>query len=186
MNRLDTAAKILVVATLLTAMSVFTEATPLTLVALVLGGVMVALGSLYAYRPGALIGVVVVAVGAAASIELDSILDVSSVLTAVLGLLIPLFLLTLHALGTEQGDVRVMAMRARPAVLALLFGIVCLMSAPLISGLIGLALPTMTVRFSGTAETAIILIVAAAGTILLTMRTSTRKTIGPASPAAEE
>lgn len=186
MNRLGTAAKILVVATLLTAMSVFTEATSLTLLALVLGGVMVVFGSLYAYRAGALMGVVVVAVGAASSIQLDSVLDVSSVLTAALGLLIPVFLLTLHALGTERGDVRAMAIRARPAVLALLFGLACLMSAPVVSGLMGLVLPTMTVPLSGMAEMAIILVVAAAGTALLTMRTSARKTIGSTHPTAEE
>jgi hypothetical protein len=186
MSRLDDAAKLLVIATLLTAMSVFTKATPLTLIALFLGGAMVALGSLYSYRPGAVLGVVIVATGVASSIHLDSVLDVSAVLTAFLGLLLPLFLLALHALGSEQWGGRILPVRGRPAIIALLFCVVCVMSAPMAIGLMSTALPTMTLRLSGTAETAIMLLAATIGSILLTRRTSARRTIGqPAEPEGE-
>lgn len=186
MSRLDDAAKLLVIATLLTAMSVFTKATPLTLIALFLGGAMVALGSLYSYRPGAVIGVVIVAMGVASSILLDSVLEISALLTAFLGLLLPLFLLALHALSSEQRSGQVLSIRGRPAATALLFCAVCVMSAPIAVGLMSLVLPTMTVRFSGTAETAIILLAVTAGTILLTRRTSARKTIGQVAEAEGE
>jgi hypothetical protein len=177
-NRLYTVTKVLVVATMLTAMSVFTRATPLTLIALVLGGVLVVLGSLYSYKPGATTGVVIVAIGAASSIQLDSLLEVSTMLTAILGLLIPLFLLALHALGTEQGDVRTMSIKIKPAIAALSFCFACILITPLAIGLMGLILPTMTVRLSGTAETAIVLLALAVGSMLLTRRTSEKKTIG--------
>jgi hypothetical protein len=183
-NRLYTVTKVLVVATMLTAMSVFTRATPLTLIALVLGGVLVVLGSLYSYKPGATTGVVIVAIGAASSIQLDSLLEVSTMLTAILGLLVPLFLLALHALGGEQGDVRAMSNRSRPAITALSFCLGCVLFTPLAIGLMGLILPTMTIRLSGTAETAIVLLVLAVGSILLTRRTSARKTIGIAPESA--
>lgn len=183
MSRIDDAARLLVVATLLTAMSVFTEATPLTLLALFLGGAMVTLSSLYAYRPGAVIGVVIVATGVASSIHLESVLEVRAVLTAFLGLLLPLFLLALHALSSEQGGGRGIPAFGRPAITALLFGVGCVMSAPVAVGFMSLVLPTMAVRLGGTAETAIMLLVATAGGIALTRRTSARKTIGSSEEA---
>jgi hypothetical protein len=178
MNRLDTAAKIVMIATLLTAISVFARATPLTLIALVLGGILIVLGSLYSYRPGAMIGLTIVAMNAASSIQLDSLLEISTMLTAILGLLIPLFLLALHALGTEQVDIRTMSVKSRPAIMALSFCLACILITPLTIGMMGLILPAMTVRLSGTAETAIVLLILAIGSILLTRRTSARKTIG--------
>lgn len=180
MSRLDTAAKILVVATLLVAISVFTRATPLTLVALVLGGVLIVLGSLYLYRSGAMMGVMIVAMGAASSIELDSLVEISTVLTAILGLVVPLFLLALHALGAGQGDIRAMSVRSRPAITALSFCLACVLITPLTVGLMGLVVPTATIRLSVTAETAIVLLVLAAGSILLTWRTSEKRIIGTA------
>ncbi len=146
---------------------------------------MIVLGSFYWYRPGAMMGVVVVAIGAASSIQLDSVLEVGTVLTAVLGLLLPLFLLALQALGAEQGDIRVTSIRSRPALQALLFGLACVMAVPAAVGLTSFVLPTMTMRLDVTAETAILLIAAAAGSILLTRRTSARKAIGQISEAPE-
>lgn len=177
MSRLDDAAKLLVVAVLITEISVFAEATVLTLMALALGGIMVALGSLYAYRPGAVAGLLVVATGAASSIQLDSVLEVSAILTAVLGLLLPLFVLALHALGAGQGDLKTMSARSRPAAFALLFGVACVLSAPLLIGLMGLFVPTMTMRLGGIAETAVLLLVAATGSVVLTRRMSAKRTI---------
>ncbi|MBN1677281.1 MAG: hypothetical protein JW880_01955 [Candidatus Thermoplasmatota archaeon] len=164
---------------LLTAISVFAEATPLTLITFVLGGTMILIGLFYSYRPGAIMGVVAVAIGAASSIQLDSVLEVGTVLTAILGLLLPVFLLALQALGAEDEDVRVTSIKGRPTLHALLFGLACVVAAPVFVGLTSLILPTMTMRLGGTAETAILLIAAAAGSILLTRRTSARKTIGP-------
>lgn len=177
MNRLDAAAKVLVVVMLLAAMSVFMEATILTLIALVLGGAMVVLGSIYSYRPGTVTGVVAVAAGAAASVNLETLLEVRTVLTALLGLMLPLFLLALYTLGTGE-DARTAPVKRRPALVALMFCLGCLLSAPLVVGLLSLVLPTMTTRLSGTAETAIVLLVAAVGSVLLTRHTSAKKTVG--------
>ncbi len=186
MSRIDTAAGMLIVAILLTEISVFTEATPLTLIALFLGGVMIVLGSLYSYRQGAFLGVLIVATGAASSINLESVLEVGPLLTAILGLLLPTFLLALHALRTEQGGIGLMGVRGKAAMTVLLFGVLCVFSAPLIAGLAGTALPTLTIRLSAIAEIAIMLIVTTAGGILLTRRTSARRTIALASESAEE
>jgi len=168
---LEDYAKVLVVAAIVTEMSVFMEATVLTLMALALGAIMIALGSLYAYRPGAMIGLMAVAIGAAASIELDSVLEVSTVLTALLGLFLPLFVLAIHALGIEQSSLRTMSSRLRPTAFALLFGAV---------GLMGFALPTVSMRVSVTAEIAVILLVAVAGSLALTWQRAARRTIEPA------
>jgi len=184
-NRLDDAAKILLVAVMVIEMSVFAEATVLTLISLALGGIMIALGSLYAYRPGAIVGVIVVAIGAASSIQLDTVLEASAVLTAVLGLLLPLFVLALHALGAELGDLRVLPARSRHAAFALLFGVICVISAPLLTGMMSVILPTMAMRLGITAETAILLLVAAAGSVILTRRTSARRTIEPAQESGQ-
>jgi len=177
---LEDYAKVLVVAAIVTEMSVFMEATVLTLMALALGAIMIALGSLYAYRPGAMIGLMAVAIGAAASIELDSVLEVSTVLTALLGLFLPLFVLAIHALGIEQSSLRTMSSRLRPTAFALLFGAACVLSAPIVIGLMGFALPTVSMRVSVTAEIAVILLVAVAGSLALTWQRAARRTIEPA------
>lgn len=182
MSRLDTASGILVVAILLVDMSVFTEATPLTLIALFLGGLMIVLGTLYSYREGAFLGVLVVATAATASIKLDSVLEVGAALTAILGVLLPTFLLSVHALRTEPGSAGLTSIKGRPVVLVMIFGILCVFAAPLVFGSVSMILPTMTIRLGAIAEIAATLLVATAGAVVLTMRTSTRKRIG----AAEE
>lgn len=186
MSRLHTAAKILVVAILLTAISVFTRATPLTLIALVLGGVLVVLGSLYSYKPGAMMGVIIVAMGAASSIQLDSLLEISTVLTAILGLLVPLFLLALYTLGTALGDLRFLSARGRSAFSALLFCFACVLSVPVVIGLMSVVTPTIATQLSVTAETATMLLATAAGGIYMTRRTHTKTTIGQIAEPTED
>jgi len=185
-SKLDTGAKILVVATLLAAISVFMRATPFTLIALVLGGALIVLGSLYSYRPGAMIGLIIVAMNAASSIQLDSLLEVSTVLTAILGLLVPLFLLALYTLGTEQGNLLPISVRGKPVVSMLLFCFACILSAPVVIGLMSLIIPTITTQLSVTAETATLLLTTSVGCIYMTRRTHAKTTIGQVVEPAED
>lgn len=186
MSGLDSAARALVVAALLAAMSVFMHATLLILIALVLGGAMVVLGSLYLYRPGAMMGLVIVAMCAASSIDLDSILEVGKLLTAILGLLLPLFLLALRALKVEDEDSRILPISGRPALQALAFGLACVLSAPIVAGLTSVAVPATATQLSGVAETAMLLLAAAGGSMLLTRQARAKRTVGQATEATEE
>lgn len=180
--------KAIVVAVLIADISVFSVVTVMTLLTLILGGIMILLGIFYAYRWSAFLGTLVVAAGGASSMQLTSVLDVGAVLTAFIGLLLPVLLLTLHALGVESEEIGKMAMKTRPALFAILFGAVCILSAPLLSAGISIFMPTMAMRLSTTSEIAIMLLITAAGTLYLTRRAPTRRIIeaGSASQGEEE
>ena len=180
--------KAIVVAVLIADISVFSEVTLITLIALVLGGIMILLGIFYAYRPSAFLGTLVVAAGGASSMQLTSVLDVGEILTAFIGLLLPVLLLTLHSLGVESEEIGKMAMRSKPALFAILFGAVCILSAPLVSAGISIFMPTMSMRLSTMSEIAIMLLFTVVGTLYLTRRTPTKRIIeaGSASQGGEE
>lgn len=169
--------KAFVVAVLITDISVFSEVTMITMLSLVLGGIMILLGIFYAYRPSAFLGTLVVAIGGASSMQLASVLDVGAVLTAFIGLLLPVLLLTLHALGVESEEIGNMSMKARPALFALMFGGLCILSAPLVSASISIFMPTMAMRLSTISEVAIMLLATVAGTLYLTRRRPTKRII---------
>jgi len=177
--------KAIVVAVLIADISVFSEVTILTLLAFILGGIMILLGILYAYQPSAFLGTLVVAVGGASSMQLTSVLDVGAFLTAFIGLLLPVLLLALHSLGVESEEIGKMAMRTKPALFAILFGGVCILSAPLVSAGISIFIPTMSMRLSTMSEIAVMLLVTVVGTLYLTRRTSTNRII-EASQGEEE
>jgi hypothetical protein len=180
--------KAIVVAILIADISVFSEVTMITLLTLVLGGIMILLGIFFLYRPSALLGTLVVAVGGASSMQFTSILDVGTVLTAFIGLLLPVLLLSLHALGVESEEIGKMAMKSRPALTAVLFGAICILSAPLVSAGISIFMPTMSMRLSTMSEIAIMLLVTVAGVLYLTRHSPTRRTIegGSAIQSGEE
>ncbi len=169
--------KAVVVSVLIADISVFSEATMITLLALVLGGIMILLGIFYAYRPSALLGTLVIAIGGASSMELTSVLDVGSALTVFVGLLLPVLLLSLHALGVESEEMTKMAVATRPALLAITFGAACILSAPLASAAISIIMPTMAMRLSTTSEIAIMLLFTVVGTLYLTRRAPTKRII---------
>lgn len=153
-------------------LAVFSQHSILVILAQAIGAALILLGMFYDYRPSSLTGLLIVATASAAAIELPSLLEVGQILTAIVSLAIPTFVLTWLALSAEEGESTDVLLLKRPATTALVFALVCLFSAPLVVLVMSLLAPTISTRITPTTEMAIILIATTVGTIVLTRRAS--------------
>ena len=153
-------------------LAVFSQHGILVILAHAIGAALILLGMFYAYRPSSLTGLLVVATASAAAIELPSLLEVGQILTAIVSLAIPTFVLTWLALSAEEGESTDVLLLKRPATTALVFALVCLFSAPIVVLAMSLLAPTVSTRITPTTEMAIMLMATTVGTIVLTRRAS--------------
>jgi hypothetical protein len=153
-------------------LAVFSQHSILVILAQAIGAALILLGMFYDYRPSSLTGLLIVSTASAAAIELPSLLEVSQILTAIVSLAIPTFVLTWLALSAEEGESTDVLLLKKPATTALIFALVCLFSAPIVVLIMSLLAPTVSTRATPTTEMAIILIATTVGTIVLTRRTS--------------
>jgi len=151
---------------------VFSQHSILIILAQAIGAALILLGIFYDYRPSSLTGMLIVATASAAAIELPSLLEVGQILTAIVSLAIPMFVLTWLALSAEEGESTDVLLLKKPATTALVFALVCLFSAPIVVLVMSLLAPTISTRITPTTEMAIILIATTVGTIVLTRRAS--------------
>ncbi len=151
---------------------VFSQHSILVILAQAIGAALILLGIFYDYRPSSLTGLLIVATASAAAIELPSLLEVGQILTAIVSLAIPMFVLTWLVLSAEEGESTDVLLLKKPATTALVFALVCLFSAPIVVLVISLLAPTISTRITPTTEMAIILIATTVGTIVLTRRAS--------------
>ncbi|MCX6658650.1 MAG: hypothetical protein NTY62_08225 [Euryarchaeota archaeon] len=163
-------------------LAIFSQHSILVILTQAIGAALVLLGMLYDYRPSSLTGLLIVATASAAAIELPSLLEVGQILTAIVSLAIPAFVLTWLALSAEEGESTDVLLLKRPATTALVFALVCLFSAPIVVLVMSLLAPTISTRITPTTEMAIILIATTVGTIVLTRRASAAATL----PATKE
>jgi len=149
---------------------VFSRITTLPLIAIAAGTAMVLLGIEYSYRQASFAGFLVVAVTGGASIEITSLLELSIILTAMIGLLIPILILAWLALSSEEGERQQIFVMKRPAAISLGYAFVCLWSVPIVIFIMSLLIPTISMRITTITEAAIILIANIAGGVFLTRR----------------
>jgi hypothetical protein len=135
-----------------------------------MGTVLILMGLQSFYRPSSLVGLLLIATASASAIELPSLLEVGQIITAILSLAIPIFVLTWLALSAEEEESRSVILLKRPAIVALTYAIVCLISAPVVILVVSLITPTTSMRMSPTTEIAIMLIVTVVGAMALTRR----------------
>lgn len=160
-------------------MLVFSRATTLTIMGMVIGTAVVLIGLTYAYRIASFLGMLVIATVAGASVEIPTLTELSSLLTAMLALLLPIFALSWLALTAEEGERRDVTLMRRPLAIAITYSIVALWSAPLTILVMSLFIPTISIRLSVITEAAIMLIAAIVGVVILTRKNPTaRKTAG--------
>ena len=148
---------------------VFSSMNTYTLIILFIGAVTMALAFFSYYRPGAVLGLLLVGISAAASLEVDTLVEASMITTAVVGLMLPITLLTLFALSSEVEE-RSVIRRRRPMLVAGAYAGVCVMSVPVFVASVGLVLPSVTAKLSVLSETAILLLFISLGATLLTLR----------------
>ena len=149
-------------------LAVFSQHGILVILAQAIGAALILLGMFYDYRPSSLTGLLIVATASAAAIELPSLLEVGQILTAIVSLAIPTFVLTWLALSAEEGESTDVLLLKRPATTALVFALVCLFSAPIVILVMSLLAPTISTRITPITEMAIILTATIVGTIVLT------------------
>jgi hypothetical protein len=149
-------------------LAVFSQHSVLVILAQAIGAALILLGMFYDYRPSSLTGLLIVATASAAAIELPSLLEVGQILTAIVSLAIPTFVLTWLALSAEEGESTDVLLLKRPATTALVFALVCLFSAPIVILVMSLLAPTISTRITPITEMAIILTATIVGTIVLT------------------
>ena len=146
---------------------VFSKASGLILLTMGVGATTIFMGILFAYRPASAIGAIIVAIGAASSIEIPTLTEVSPLLTAIFGLLIPIFILVPVATSIEQGELRGSILKRKPAIASALYLLGCIFSVPVTVFLLSLFSPELSTRSSTMAESAILLLIAITGAVIV-------------------
>ena len=148
-------------------MMLFSRITILPFISIAVGAIMILLGIEYSYRPASVVGLLVMSVTAAASIEISTMLELANVLTALVGIFLPVSTLTWLALSAEEGENQQVSIMKKPGIIALAYALVCVWSAPLTILVTALFVPTISMRMAVMTEIAIILIATIAGGVLL-------------------
>lgn len=148
----------------------FGEMNPSALLAIIIGALLMVLGIYSLYRPAAVIGAMLAIIGAGVAVSVNSVTDVGSLLTAVLGLFVPVYVVMSCALWSEDEEGTELAPRRRPTVQAAGFAVVTLMSVPLVSLVLGVFFPAISIHMSIMSEAAIMLLATACGVIVMTGR----------------
>ena len=148
----------------------FSHATILTLIALGIGAAMILLGILNSYKPASVVGLIIVAIGAAGSMQLSTLLEIGAILTALIGLAVPLLLLTWTALSVEEEEPKEAFITKTPLIAALTYALLCLWTPSLVLLVMGFAIPTVSMRATATTEIAIMLVAVIIGGMILTRR----------------
>ena len=156
---------------------VFARATPLTLMVLGVGTILIFLGLIYEYKPASFLGLLISSAGAAASIEITTLTEISTVLTAIVGLLVPVSLLIWLTLSVEEGEGGA-SITKKPVLIAASYSLLCVWSVPVTTLVLGLFVPTLSMSISAMTEAAIMLMAVIVGAVILTRK-------GPIAKAQE-
>jgi hypothetical protein len=148
---------------------VFSSMNIYTLSLVALGGGMMLFAFFSYYRVGAISGFLLVTICAGASAEIPTLTEAGPLMTATVGLVVPIVGLALFALSSEfEGDHR---FRQKAHVfIAGVYATACLASVPISVSLVGAMLPSLGSRLPGLVEMAFVLLVASVGATLLVAR----------------
>jgi hypothetical protein len=149
---------------------VFSRLTLFPLMAISIGTVVMLLGVQYSYRLASVIGMLVVAIAASASVTVPSLLTIGELLTVIIGLLLPLMMLIWIALSAEEGDTQHVAVVRRAAYMSVAYSLACLWTTPLVVLAISLFSPSVAMSISTLGEISIMMVATIAGGLLVLRR----------------
>jgi len=149
---------------------IFSRLTVFPLVAISVGIVVMFLGLEYSYRLASVVGMLVVAIAASASIPIPSLLTIGDVLTAIIGLLLPLLMLIWIALAAEEGDSQQVAVVRRAAYTSVAYSLACIWAPPITVLAISLFSPTVAMSVSTLSEISIMMVATIAGGLIVLRR----------------
>jgi hypothetical protein len=148
---------------------VFSSMNIYTLFLTALGGGIMLLAFFSYYRVAAVFGLLLVAVSAGSSSEVDTLTEAAPLLTAIVGLVIPVIGLALFALACEfEGDHRFR--QKKPMLVTGSYVVACLASVPVSLAIVGVMSSSLPSRIPGLVEMAFVLLVASVGATVLTIR----------------
>lgn len=151
-------------------MLVFAKASGMTLIGIVTGGATVLLGMTFSYRPASAIGVIIICATGAAAIQISTLTEVGTLITAAFGLVIPVIVLTLVSLSAEREEAASIILRKRPILRAAGYAVACLFAVPITVLLISFVAPGVSTRVATMTEAAILLVVTIGAGTALTWR----------------
>ena len=146
----------------------FSSMTGLTIIAMVVGAIAIILGMGYSYKPAAVIGLLIVSITAAAAMELSTLLETSTFISGIFGLLVPVVFLSWLVLSAEEETSANISIAREPTIASLIFAVLCVASVPLIMFVMNLLVPTITMRVTASVEIAVLAIVTIVGGVYLT------------------
>ena len=138
----------------------FISAGPLGLLAISIGAMTIVFGIVYAYKPAAISGLLIVAIAAGVSIQIPTLTELGYVAMTILGLLIPILVLFWLCFADEEGEAQVPV--ARPTLWAVAFAVTCMLSVPVFVLVVGLVAPALSISLAIMTEIAVILLTATA------------------------
>ena len=140
------------------------------ILAISVGTFLLLLGLWISYRPAAVFGFMTLAVGSGLAVDFDSVTDVSTLMSAAVGILIPVYITGWVALSSEiDGPVNVSIFN-RPTLLTIGYTMACVFSVPVASLVIGVLTPAMATHVNVVTEAALMLLVIAILVVALTSR----------------
>lgn len=165
---------------------VFAQVTLAVLIPVIIGVALVMLGIAIAYRAPAAIGLLAVLATMAFSVEVPTLTDAEGVLRAAISVFAPAITLAWAALSAEPGDERSVPVVSRPNALLVGTAAALLLAVPLFVFLVGVFLPTVSIRISTMAEVSILLACVTASGIILNRSAPKRTETAPKESAVEE
>jgi len=164
-------AKIIILAFALMDLLLVSGFSAVTILLLTIGTVLMISGRIIAYRPAAVIGLILAAIGSVINAEFGSLSEFNVLMGSILGLFIPVFILCWVALSSEEEND---AFEFRPEKNAFfsttVYASLCLASVPVVVLILSIFSPSISMRISMMAEIAIMLVAAIAGIMILTFQ----------------
>lgn len=178
------AAKVLAAAAAGSTVLVFAPVTLAILLPAVIGVALIMLGVAAAYRLPAVIGLLTVLTTMALAIEIPTLTDAEGVIRAATSVFAPAVALAWAALSCEPGEEGAVGVRSRPTAVLVAVGAIVLLIIPLFVFVVGVFLPTVSIRVSAMAEISVLLVAITATGMLLNRSDPARRT-APAGSVQE-
>lgn len=165
---------------------IFANATPAVVIAVAVGAMMMFMGMGLHYRPAAVTGMFIATLGAASAIDLTTLTLLGNLVTAMIGLLLPIAIITWIVLSSEESEDLPVDIATRQTLTAAAFGLGCLWSVPLVVMIIGLVHTGASLSITTTSEISIILITMTAAGVGLTFGAGGKRPIQTSTTGASE
>jgi hypothetical protein len=149
-------------------MLAFSKANFESLIGVLAGDILVIAGLLNKYTPAAVLGMLVAAAMTGASSVISTLTGTDTLITAILGLFLPVIVLTWLALSANDDEIRV---GRRPTIVTSAYALISLLSVPIAMVVGGAFVSAVSARISTMTEIAIVLFVATIGAVVLTSGT---------------